>query len=190
MLLEFEVMKELRQYPLENIPVHMSRKPCFDETIWLLGSGRARSSLELIVNTSISYGVSCLEAIGFVFPVLFTYNKQKKTAVGRLPYRSEIWDAAVREVIQKADAQFYVIVADTEPEAAQDPAKVDLLQHLLGFLKYSLRGKVIAYACDRHGNEAMATRRFRREMIEVFLNGSLEYGFDRVRCPWKLPHKW
>jgi len=147
-------------------------------------------SLESIVGTFICYGVTCLEAIGFVLPVLFTYSKQKKTAMGLLPYRSEIWHAAVHEVIRKTDAEFYVIVADSEPEAAQDHAVVDLLQHLLGFLNYKSRGRVIAYACDRRGNEGMATRRFRREIFEVFLNNSLEYGFERVRCPWKLPHKW
>ena len=123
-------------------------------------------------------------------PVLFTYNKQRKTAVGRLPYRSEIWDAAVSEVIRKADAQFYVIVADTEPEAAQDPAKANLFQYMLRFLNYKLRGKIIAYACDSRGNEAMATRRFKRQILEVFLEDSLEYGFEHARCPWKLPHKW
>jgi hypothetical protein len=123
-------------------------------------------------------------------PVLSTYSKQKKTAVGRLPCRSEIWHAAVREVVRKADARFYVIVADSEPEAAQDPTTVDPFQYLRGFLNYNLRGKVIAYACDRRGNEVMATRSFRREMVEVFLDDSLEYGFERVRCPWKLPHKW
>jgi hypothetical protein len=158
--------------------------------IMLLGSGRDRLSLESIVGTFISYGVTSLEAKGFVLPVLFTYSKQKETAAGRLPYRSEIWHAAVHEVIRKTDAQFYVIVADSEPEAAQHPAVVDLFQYLRGFLNYNLRGKVIAYACDRCGNEGMATRRFTREMVEVFLNGSLEYGFERVRCPWKLPHKW
>ena len=93
-------------------------------------------------------------------------------------------------MIQKTDAEFYVIVADSEPEAAQYLTVAGLFQHLLGFLNYKSRGKVIAYACDRRGNEGMATRRFRRGMIEVFLNSSLEYGFERVRCPWKLPHKW
>jgi hypothetical protein len=147
-------------------------------------------SLESIVGTFISYGVASLEAIGFVLPVLFTYSKQKKTAMGLLPYRSEIWHAAVHEVIQKTDAQFYVIVADSEPEAAQYHTVAGLLQHLLGFLNYKSRGKVIAYACDRRGNEGMATRSFRRDMVEVFLDDSLEYGVERVRCPWKLPHKW